>query len=87
MGESETGGGEFEIDWNVSYPTIYTDGVIASARAAGMHRIVLGEARFNPAPDAKFPCVRPAVNLVMTTERVQELIEYLSTLPGVAREE
>ncbi len=64
-------------------PTIYCDGVVGSAHFNGLHRIILGEAVFNPTPGASVPMHRPVINLVMTPAAIHQMIAYLGTLEGV----
>lgn len=64
-------------------PSIFTDGALASSRASGIHRIVMGEITFNPEEDADVPISRPVFNLVMTTEALRNFVQYLRTLEGV----
>lgn len=61
-------------------PTITVDGLIGSARAGGLHRIVLGEVVFNTDPGAERPALRPVCNVVMTPMAVESLIVQLQHL-------
>lgn len=77
---------ELVINWR-EVPSIYSDGPLAHAWAAGVLRIVMGELCFNTVDGADVPAAQPVANLVMTPENVRYFITYLQSLPGVAENE
>lgn len=68
-------------------PSFFVDGPLGSAWANGVHRVLLGEFVTDPTIGAESPAVQHVLNLVMTTDTVQRLIQYLEDLPGVRENE
>ncbi|TCM10355.1 hypothetical protein [Sphingomonas sp. PP-CC-3G-468] len=55
----------------------FVDGVLGVAKAAGVHRISLGQVNFNPTPGAGKPMLTPVCSLILTPEGLDLLIEAL----------
>jgi hypothetical protein len=65
------------------YPTLFVDGVLASAWVGGTHRVLLGAFVPDMTPGHSTPTARAVVNLVVTNEGARGLIAHLQNLPGV----
>jgi hypothetical protein len=75
------------IYWHDHVPTIFADAILANAYTNGIHRIVLGEVVFDPAPGATIPAMRPSANLVVSANTLKLMLRDIASYEGVREDE